>query len=292
MNDCQCHSTVSDSERVKGLLDGTVDPSELEGDPELYSLAERIYGREALDEMGISAPVVQTTNYEEPDYSNGNNLEVELPDEPQEQEKSESPTISGRSRIPLFTGILGLMIVGLNMTVGIGAVIDLCEDPPSDLPIEFNSVANMQDSVLHISWTISNMDPASTYTVEWTISENGSQIVVDSDGFSWSSQDTYIHTENAMIQQSPWCYISTLFENGTMIASSNGCEDDVVMETMSQSESIGGDCDDNPRLIWSDMSEYEDLDSWAPAGSGDLIDGALLMLFGIIFLSRLRPRSS
>ena len=41
-----------------------------------------------------------------------------------------------------------------------------------------------------------------------------------------------------------------------------------------------------------DMSEYEDLDSWAPAGSGDLIDGALLMLFGIIFLSRLRPRSS
>ena len=33
---------MSDSERVKGLLDGTVDPSELEGDPELYSLAERI----------------------------------------------------------------------------------------------------------------------------------------------------------------------------------------------------------------------------------------------------------
>ena len=54
---------MSDSERVKGLLDGTVDPSELEGDPELYSLAERIYGREALDEMGIAAPVVATVNY-------------------------------------------------------------------------------------------------------------------------------------------------------------------------------------------------------------------------------------
>ena len=53
---------MSDSERVKGLLDGTVDPSELEGDPELYSLAERIYGREALDEMGIAAPVVATVN--------------------------------------------------------------------------------------------------------------------------------------------------------------------------------------------------------------------------------------
>ena len=282
---------MSASERVKGLLDGTVDPSELEGDPELYSLAERIYGREALDEMGIAAPVVATVNYEEPDYSNGNNLEVEIPEVPQEQEKSESPAKSGSSRIPLFTGIIGLMIVVLNMTVGMGALIDLCEDPPSDLPIEFNTVANLQDSVLHVSWTISNMDPASTYTVEWTISENGSQIVVDTDSFAWSSQDTYIHTENAMIQQSPWCYISTLFENGTMISSSNGCENDVVMETMSEADSMGGECKDNPRLIWSDISEYEELDSWAPAGSGDLIDGALLTLFGIIILSRLRRSS-
>ena len=76
-----------------------------------------------------------------------------------------------------------------------------------------------------------------------------------------------------------------------MISSSNGCENDVFMETMSEAESIGGDCKDNPRLIWSDISEYEELDSWAPAGSGDLIDGALLMLFGIIILSRLRSSS-
>ena len=47
---------MSDSERVKGLLDGSMDPAELEGDSELYSLAERIYGREALEEMGISSP--------------------------------------------------------------------------------------------------------------------------------------------------------------------------------------------------------------------------------------------
>ena len=112
---------MSDSERVKGLLDGTVDPSELEREPELYSLAERIYGREALDEMGIAAPVVATVNYEEQDYSNGNNLEVEIPEVPQEQEISESPAKSGGSRIPLFTGIVGLMIVVLNMTVGMGA---------------------------------------------------------------------------------------------------------------------------------------------------------------------------
>ena len=43
---------MSDAERVKGLLDGSMNPSELEDDPELYALAERIYGREALEEMG------------------------------------------------------------------------------------------------------------------------------------------------------------------------------------------------------------------------------------------------
>ena len=76
-----------------------------------------------------------------------------------------------------------------------------------------------------------------------------------------------------------------------MISSSNGCENDVVMETTSEADSMGGECKYNLRLIWSDISEYEELDSYAPARSGDLIDGALLTLFGIIILSRLRRSS-
>tara|TARA_B110000014_G_C19832259_1_gene431570 strand:+ start:112 stop:234 length:123 start_codon:yes stop_codon:yes gene_type:complete len=32
------------------------------------------------------------------------------------------------------------------------------------------------------------------------------------------------------------------------------------------------------------MSDYESIDSWTAAGSGDLLDGALLMLFGMMTL--------
>ena len=291
MNDCQWQTVVSDAERVKGLLDGTVDPSELEDDPELYSLAERIYGREALDEMGVSAPVVATNNFEDLESSNGNNLEVELPDEPEVEVDPDSDAISGSSKIPLLAGLLGLMIVGLNILVGIGAVVELCENPPEDIPIEFNTIASLQEGVLHVTWTITNMDPIHNYAVDWTISEDGSQLVVDTGNFIWTSQDTYIHSENALIEQSPWCYISTLYENDTEIAVSNDCEGQEVMKTMSQSVSEDTDCEDNTRLIWSKVSEYENLESWAPAGSGELLDGALLMLFGMIVLSRLRRKA-
>ena len=291
MNDCQWQTVVSDAERVKGLLDGTVDPSELEDDPELYSLAERIYGREALDEMGISAPVVPTNNFEDPESSNGNNLEVELPDEPELDVNPDSGTISNGSKIPLLAGLLGLMIVGLNVVVGIGAVVELCENPPEEIPIEFNTMASLQEGVLHVTWTITNMDPAHNYSVEWTISEEGSQLVVDSGSFVWASQDTYIHSEYAMIEQSPWCYISTLYENGTDIAVSNDCEAQEVMKAMAQSDSEDVYCEDNTRLLWSEMSEYENIESWAPAGTGELLDGALLMLFAMIAFSGLRRKA-
>ncbi len=281
---------MTDAERVKGLLDGTVDPSELEGDPELYSLAERVYGREALDEMGIAAPVVPTVNFEDPGNTNGNNLEVELPDEQDEQESTELTAKKGKSKISLMAGLLGLMLVGLNVVIGIGALVDLCEDPPTDLPIEFNSVASMQSETLHVTWTISNMDPNNIYSVEWTISEDGSQIVVDSDNFGWTAQETYIHSVNAPIEQSPWCYISTLFENGTQIDTSNGCEDIVVMKTMAHSDTSDGECGDNTRLLWTEMSEFENPHSWTSAGSGELLDGALLMFFGMITISGLKRR--
>ena len=37
---------MSDTELMKKLLDGTLDPVELENNSHLYVLAERIYGRE------------------------------------------------------------------------------------------------------------------------------------------------------------------------------------------------------------------------------------------------------
>jgi hypothetical protein len=47
---------MNEGERLRELLDGSMDPSELENYDEFYRLAERIYGREALDEMGITTP--------------------------------------------------------------------------------------------------------------------------------------------------------------------------------------------------------------------------------------------
>lgn len=290
MNDMHRHPIVSDADRVKGLLDGTVDPSQLEDDPELYSMAERIYGREALDEMGISPPEVPIAAFDESDYTNGNNLEVELPDEP-EIIDSVPPPIMKRSRLPFFAGIIGLAIVSFNMMIGIGAILDLCEEPPTDLPLEFNSQANMQGNALHVTWTVTNLEPSAEYSVEWSISENGSSNVVDSDWFNWSAQTTYIHSESRPIQELPWCYISTLYENQTEVANSNDCGEVQTFTIMSLNE-VSFTCDDNPRLIWSKISDYESIESWAPEGSGDLIDGSLLMLFGIIALTGLLRRKS
>ena len=49
---------MSDTELMKKLLDGTLNPVELDNNPHLYVLAERIYGREALEEMGVIGPKV------------------------------------------------------------------------------------------------------------------------------------------------------------------------------------------------------------------------------------------
>ncbi len=61
---------------------------------------------------------------------------------------------------------------------------------------------------------------------------------------------------------------------------------------MSQTETVSEDCEDNPRLLWAELGQYETPESWSVAGSGDLIDGALLMLFGMIFISGLRRFST
>ena len=68
---------MSDSDRLKGLLDGSIEPSEIEENPELYSMAERIYGRDALEEMGVSRPAKPKVHGIS--VSNGNGG-VELPE--------------------------------------------------------------------------------------------------------------------------------------------------------------------------------------------------------------------
>jgi hypothetical protein len=40
-------------------------------------------------------------------------------------------------------------------------------------------------------------------------------------------------------------------------------------------------CEDNTRLLWTELPEYNDIGSWESAGTGGIIDGALMMLFGL-----------
>jgi len=164
---------MSDAERVKGLLDGSMDPTELEDDAELYILAERIYGREALDEMGVAAPMrppeVDPTN-----HSNGNNLEVELPDISELDEIPEqSSKESSRSRIMLMAGLVGLILVSGNVSIGIGQYLALCEDQIEAPPLSFTTLSNWHNDTIHITWTVANLNATINYSVYWSMSQNG-----------------------------------------------------------------------------------------------------------------------
>ena len=285
MNNSARRSTMSDAERVKGLLDGSMDPAELEGDSELYSLAERIYGREALDEMGVSTPErsheVDTTK-----HSNENNLEVEIPDVPEDYvDTDKSVTSSSRHRIVLLAGLVGLVLVSVNVSVGIGQYLALCEDQLEPPPLDFSTSSTWQNESLYITWTVSNLNTTVNYSIHWSISQNGSAELVDTDWFNWSASSNMIHSENRAVTSPPWCYISVLYSEGIEISQSNGCiGNSSTTSVLADISTMPKLCEDNTRLLWDKASEYQSIDSWVPAGSGGLLDGALLMLFGIITL--------
>ena len=280
---------MSDAERVKGLLDGSMDPSELEDDPELYALAERIYGREALEEMGVTAPVRPPEVIPEV-HSNGNNLDVELPEHVEEFElpeaSSKSSFLPSRRRVMLMAGVVGLVLVGVNVAVGLGQYLSLCEDQLEQPPLSFTSTSNWQNDTFYITWTTSNLNSSVDYSIHWSLSQNGSVEHVDSGWFNWTGSTTMVHSENRPTTTPPWCYISTLYSEGAEIAQSNDCSGNSSgVSALAEMSDIEMLCEDNTRLLWDEADEYKSIDSWAPAGEGGLLDGALLMLFGLISMS-------
>lgn len=282
---------MSDSERVKGLLDGSMDPTELEGDDELYALAERIYGREALEEMGVSTPERPAENV--PQLSqNGIDMDIELPEIDDSVEGTDrEPQIPRRRKLAFLVGLIGVSLVGMNISIGIGQYFDLCVDDLEPDPLGFTVTANEQNGSLYITWTVTNLNLSANYSIQWSISQNGSSELVDRGYFNWTTnmqQSSMAHTEHRAVTTPPWCYITSLHEEGVKISddtSSNGCVGNSSsassLATISPVPSL---CDDNTRLLWNEASNYESIDSWAASGSGDLLDGALLMLFGILTL--------
>ena len=115
------------SERIKGVLDGSIQPSEISGDEELYYMAERIYGRDALENMGVEPPV------KPPELGtvtlNGNGG-VEIPNSESSPESENNQKIKVKRRrivIPLIM-FLCLIISSYNVSFGFGSVITLCSE--------------------------------------------------------------------------------------------------------------------------------------------------------------------
>tara|TARA_B100000676_G_scaffold117644_1_gene117131 strand:- start:1117 stop:1662 length:546 start_codon:yes stop_codon:yes gene_type:complete len=113
---------MPDSDAVRRLLEGIIDPAEIEQDPGLYSMAERIYGSEALEEMGVHAPEIGEAS-EEVDFgqiSNDISLPEFIPDLP--DLKVESDRKSRRWGL-VFFGFCGLAGTIFNMVIGVGAIL-------------------------------------------------------------------------------------------------------------------------------------------------------------------------
>ncbi|MBQ40484.1 MAG: hypothetical protein CMA69_03085, partial [Euryarchaeota archaeon] len=113
---------MPDSDAVRRLLEGIIDPVEIEQDRGLYSMAERIYGSEALEEMGVHAPEIGEAS-EEVDFGlipDDISLPEFIPDLP--DLKVESDRKSRRWGL-VFFGFCGLAGTIFNMVIGVGEIL-------------------------------------------------------------------------------------------------------------------------------------------------------------------------
>jgi hypothetical protein len=115
---------MTDTELMKKLLDGTLDVVELENNPHLYVLAERIYGREALEEMGIMGPKIDA--YAITQERTTIISDVEIPDFVPDINsiiKEQGITIKKRRKMTMFIGFSGLLTIVTNIFIGMGEIL-------------------------------------------------------------------------------------------------------------------------------------------------------------------------
>lgn len=123
---------MPDPDAVRRLLEGEIDPIDLEDDPALYSMAERIYGSEALEEMGVQAPEIGA-------LEGGENFgfisdDISLPEFVPllPEEKSVSGIKRRRRWGSLLIGLMGTIGVLINNFIGSGYI--LCSLGIADYP--------------------------------------------------------------------------------------------------------------------------------------------------------------
>ena len=289
---------MNEGERLRELLDGSMDPSELENYNEYYRLAERIYGREALDEMGITTP----EEVEEEKAQNGSSEfthDVILPSPKTDSKVEETINLDSKPKRKLFLtliGIIGLLLVSSNILVGVDAIVPdsivtLCEDADPPGEIEFKDFEQVNGTTLTIFWTVKNVTIGENYTITWDISQNGSQELVDSGSLSWQANgNTFSHVYSVNVEIEPYSWISKLLDsNMTIISTTNG---DYSSSEVSAMSIIGSEknCEDNPKLKLGEIMDYQDIDSWTQTGDGDMLDGMLIMTFSFISLLGMRKK--
>ena len=123
---------MSSPDAVRRLLEGEIDPTEIEGDANLYSMAERIYGSEVLEEMGVTPPEVD--DLEEQTGLGLMPSDITLPDFMPNIPTLKSEKV-GRGKIrlmTLFSGLMGLIGTAINVLIGGGYV--LCSVGLADYP--------------------------------------------------------------------------------------------------------------------------------------------------------------
>ena len=115
---------MSDTDLMKKLLDGTLDPAMLDDNPHLYTLAERIYGREALEEMGVSGPSIDSYSYVKGNTSDFNDIEMpEFIPNMENKIKNNDERPKRRRKITLLLGLLGLSTMIVNIYIGMGQIL-------------------------------------------------------------------------------------------------------------------------------------------------------------------------
>ena len=123
---------MSSPDAIRRLLEGEIDPIEIEGDTNLYSMAERIYGSEALEEMGVTPPEVNDV-VEQAEFGLIPS-DVTLPDfMPSIPSLKSEKKSRGKMRLmTLFCGIMGLICTIVNVVIGGGYI--LCSVGLADYP--------------------------------------------------------------------------------------------------------------------------------------------------------------
>ena len=280
---------MEDSDKIKGVLDGTIDPSEISGDKKLYSMAERIYGREALEDMGVEPPVEPPESGIKAMNGNGG-VEIPIKDSVGTVNLGSRKKPRRRVVLPLIMFTL-LTISGFNVVVGIGTVLPICEDEPPEQELEFSSSSQLQNNTLFIVWKMTGLNNGSSYTIEWQVSQNGSAEIVDTGNSTWVSDNDPVRFDNRnwYVDAPPYSYLSTLYEDDLIVAFSNGSGDSIT--TLSEEANRVSYCDSNTRLIWTEYQDFENKDAWGQSGTGEIEDGAMMMLFALMMIITARKRS-